>query len=67
MLFPQVAPSFQPLNPNGCWDWWGYTGSDYHTRDSVQMRAVRAMIDTLGMAPQTVQSVPPSPAADSKR
>jgi poly(3-hydroxybutyrate) depolymerase len=55
------------LNPKGCWDWWGYTGADYHTRDSVQMRAVRAMIETLGMAPQTVQSVPPSPAADSKR
>ena len=35
------------LNPKGCWDWWGYTGSDYHTRDGVQMRAVRAMIDAV--------------------
>ncbi len=26
VLFPQVEPSFQPLNPNGCWDWWGYGG-----------------------------------------
>ncbi|UCV06297.1 PHB depolymerase family esterase [Dechloromonas denitrificans] len=36
------------LNPKGCWDWWGYSGSDYHTRDGLQMHAVRAMIDGLG-------------------
>ena len=36
------------LNPKACWDWWGYTGSDYHTRDGVQMRAVKAMIEALG-------------------
>ena len=35
------------MNPKGCWDWWGYTGGDYHTRDGVQMRAVRAMIDAV--------------------
>ncbi|HSQ70754.1 MAG TPA: hypothetical protein VLM41_11775, partial [Steroidobacteraceae bacterium] len=29
LLFPQLAPSYQPLNPNGCWDWWGYEGEDY--------------------------------------
>lgn len=44
------------LNPKGCWDWWGYTGAAYHTRDGAQMRAVRAMIETLGMPPQPVQS-----------
>ncbi len=48
------------LNPKGCWDWWGYTGTDYHTRDGAQMRAVRAMIESLGMPPQPVQSAPPS-------
>ena len=37
------------LNPKGCWDWWGYTGSDYHTRNGVQVRAVRAMIDAVSM------------------
>lgn len=40
------------LNPKGCWDWWGYTGADYHTRDGVQMRAIRAMIDTLAQPPK---------------
>ena len=55
------------LNPKGCWDWWGYTGTDYHTRNGVQMRAVRAMIETLGMPPQTVQSAPPSPSGTRNR
>lgn len=40
-------------NPKGCWDWWGYSGIDYHTRDGAQIKAVRAMIERLGMA--TVQ------------
>lgn len=35
-------------NPKGCWDWWGYSGIDYHTRDGVQIKAVRAMIERLG-------------------
>ena len=35
------------LNPNGCWDWWGYTGPQYHTHNGAQVRAVRAMIDRL--------------------
>lgn len=47
------------LNPKGCWDWWGYTGADYHTRDGAQIRAVRAMIETLVMPAQAVQPVPP--------
>jgi poly(3-hydroxybutyrate) depolymerase len=47
MLFPQVEPGFQPLNPNGCWDWWGYGGETYATRRGPQILAVRAMIDDL--------------------
>ena len=49
LLFPQVEESLQPLNAFGCWDWWGYEGEDYATRDGRQVRAVRAMIaDLLG-------------------
>jgi poly(3-hydroxybutyrate) depolymerase len=49
LLFPQVEKSLQPLNAFGCWDWWGYEGEDYATRDGQQIRAVRAMIaDLLG-------------------
>ena len=29
-------------NPNGCWDWWGYTGQNYATKEAVQIRAVLA-------------------------
>jgi hypothetical protein len=42
-----VEPSFQPLNPNGCWDWWGYTGDTYATQAGPQMAAVKAMIEDL--------------------
>ena len=55
------------LNPKGCWDWWGYTGDDYHTRDGAQMRAVRAMIETLGMPSQPVQSAPPPTPGGANR
>ena len=49
LLFPQIEPSFQPLNPNGCWDWWGYEGEAYATQAGPQVRAVRSMIaDLLG-------------------
>jgi len=46
VLFPQVAA--RPLsNPYGCWDWWGYTGREYLTRNGPQMQAVRRMLERL--------------------
>ena len=48
VLFPQVAAS--PINPQGCWDWWGYTGSQYLTRDAPQIAAVNRMLDSLQAA-----------------
>lgn len=36
------------FNPKGCWDWWGYAGSDYATRQGAQIKAVKAMLDRLG-------------------
>ena len=47
LLFPQIEPGFQPLNPNGCWDWWGYEGEDYAVQAGPQLRAVRAMVADL--------------------
>ncbi len=46
ILFPQATNS--TLNPKGCWDWWGYTGPDFLTKDAPQMRAVEAMLERLG-------------------
>ena len=36
-----------PINPKGCWDWWGYTDSDYATRQGEQISAIKAMVDRL--------------------
>jgi hypothetical protein len=52
ILYPQATQWLRPLtdpagltaNPKGCWDWWGYSGDAYLTRDGKQMKAVRAMI-----------------------
>ncbi|HSQ69083.1 MAG TPA: hypothetical protein VLM41_03285 [Steroidobacteraceae bacterium] len=46
-LFPQVKPTAQPLNPLGCWDWWGYEGEKYGTRTAPQISAVKWMVDDL--------------------
>jgi hypothetical protein len=51
ILYPQATPWLRLAdpsqitgNPKGCWDWWGYSGDNYLSRDGKQMRAVRAMI-----------------------
>ena len=39
ILYPYIKPSEKlPINPNGCWDWWGYTGEDYGTKYSKQVK-----------------------------
>lgn len=72
VLYPQAVSSrFAPVNPKGCWDWWGYTGADYATRDGVQMQAVRAMLarlsggqsDDVADGGPTTGSEPPSDLA----
>lgn len=48
VLYPQIqARSLGPVNPRGCWDWWGqnYTHAGYHTRDGKQIKAVAQMIN----------------------
>jgi len=54
ILYPQVGPTdyawyapWLPLNPEGCWDWWGYSGADYAVRSGVQIKAIAAMIERL--------------------
>jgi hypothetical protein len=50
-----VVPRYGPAsgswkwlnNPFACWDWWGYSGSDYATREGAQVKAVRAMLERL--------------------
>jgi poly(3-hydroxybutyrate) depolymerase len=45
VLYPQTLKS--SANPNGCWDWWGYTGEDYPLRSAKQIRAVKAMLERM--------------------
>ena len=50
VLYPQVRARFStPLNPQGCWDWWGqyYTDKNYHTQGGKQIKAVAQMINIL--------------------
>jgi poly(3-hydroxybutyrate) depolymerase len=43
VLYPQVNSSL--FNPQGCWDWWGYTGPAYDLRSGPQVAGVAALIE----------------------
>lgn len=48
VLYPQVASSkIAPMNPMGCWDWWGYTDENYATQTGPQIAVIKGMIDAL--------------------
>ena len=47
VLYPQVNKSSAPSNPQGCWDWWGYTGDNYAHKAGTQMVAIKAMVNRL--------------------
>jgi hypothetical protein len=36
-----------PLNPYGCWDWWGYTDFNYAVKAGPQIAAIKMMLDRL--------------------
>ncbi len=46
VLYPQALKNGL-WNPNGCWDWFGYTGLNYTTKYGPQMSALMKMIQTL--------------------
>lgn len=48
VLYPQTRASYMPLNPKACWDWWGYSGANYDTRNGVQMRWLVNTVAALG-------------------
>lgn len=45
LAFPQARSSAG--NPLACWDWWGYTGPEYATRDGAQMKLLSEWIKDL--------------------
>ncbi|MCW3475607.1 extracellular catalytic domain type 2 short-chain-length polyhydroxyalkanoate depolymerase [Limobrevibacterium gyesilva] len=65
VLYPQTTASFgpdviAPVNPQACWDWWGYVTHDasYVTKGGRQIAAIKAMLDAL-----TAGAKPAPPAA----
>ena len=48
VLYPQTtASAFNPMNPQSCWDWWGYTGKDFYLKTGKQIMVVQNMINRL--------------------
>ncbi|MCG7499230.1 poly(3-hydroxybutyrate) depolymerase [Vibrio sp. Of7-15] len=53
VLYPQVKKStLNPMNPKGCWDFWGYSSNNlppykYFSKEAPQMVAIKKMIDHL--------------------
>ncbi|UTH75773.1 PHB depolymerase family esterase [Chromobacterium sp. IIBBL 290-4] len=45
VLYPQTTTS--TANPQGCWDWFGYTGPAYAWKSGAQMKAIKEMADHL--------------------
>ena len=50
VLYPQTKASFAPLNPQACWDWWGYSGADYDSRSGAQQQWLINALTALGVA-----------------
>jgi hypothetical protein len=55
VVYPQAQGSDGggTQNPDGCWDWWGYTSPtpnrpDYYSRDAIQVKAIHGMLERLG-------------------
>ncbi len=48
ILYPQVESSkLAPMNPYGCWDWWGYSNTEYATKNGPQIGVIKATLDSL--------------------
>jgi hypothetical protein len=55
VLYPQAGGAYDAhlQNPDGCWDWWGYTSRsakqpDYFSKNAIQIKAIYQMLMRLG-------------------
>lgn len=55
VLYPQAegTDDGQTQNPEGCWDWWGYSSPDplqpdYYAKQAIQISAIHGMLNRLG-------------------
>ncbi|WP_109125015.1 PHB depolymerase family esterase [Dyella sp. C11] len=49
VLYPQTRASTAPMNPQACWDWWGYSGDNYDSRQGVQLRWLVSAVQAMGL------------------
>jgi len=49
VLYPQTRVNYTPLNPKACWDWFGYSGANYDSRDGVQLSWLTNALGALGL------------------
>ncbi|MBV8642719.1 MAG: hypothetical protein JO225_02245 [Candidatus Eremiobacteraeota bacterium] len=63
ILYPYQVSSNTPLNPNGCWDWWGYETSTYAVKSGPQMAAIKKMVDKIQSGTTTTPTPTPTPTA----
>jgi poly(3-hydroxybutyrate) depolymerase len=48
VLYPYVVQtSSSPSNGSGCWDWWGYDGSNYALKSGTQIGIVYKMVQRI--------------------
>src|SRR5260370_1368843 len=45
ILYPYQVSSSTPSNPNGCWDWWAFEGSNYALNTGPQMAPIQKTVD----------------------
>lgn len=74
VLYPQtvaaVAPPQTPLNPQGCWDWWGYNdfgwdmAGHYATAGGDQIASVWNMAERLAAGSRAATSAPAAGAPE---
>jgi hypothetical protein len=55
VLYPQAEgrDDGRTQNPEGCWDWWGYSSDnaeapDFHSQQAIQIAAIHGMLQRLG-------------------
>ncbi|MGZ5789843.1 MAG: extracellular catalytic domain type 2 short-chain-length polyhydroxyalkanoate depolymerase, partial [Burkholderiaceae bacterium] len=47
-VYPQtIASNSSPTNPNGCWDFWGYTGANAVKKAGPQMSMIKQIVDRI--------------------
>jgi poly(3-hydroxybutyrate) depolymerase len=44
VMYPYAVESDDPVNPMGCWDWWGYDDANYALKSGTQISIVYKMV-----------------------